>query len=325
MDSVLVYDCSHWGVLELYGDDRLRYLHNQSTNDFNRLQPGQGCDTVFVTSTARTIDLVTAYVLEDRVLLLVSPTRRHLLLQWLDRFIFPADRVEVVDATAQFASLRVIGSDSGPLLESLGVQPDQLSGEDGKHDTVTIAQVPSRLALGSGLALSGYTLLMPPTHLPTVLNALTQAGAVQIDDAAWESLRIQQGRPIPDAELTDDYNPLEAGLWHTISFDKGCYIGQETITRLNTYKGVKQHLWGIRLSAPAAAGSPIMIGDEKIGVLTSVTESAMTTPASDDQNSHYWLGLAYIRTKAGGVGLSVQVGQAHGEIMDVAFLTRSPE
>ncbi len=325
MDGVLVYDCSHWGVLKICGDDRLRYLHNQSTNDFHCLQPGQGCDTVFVTSTARTIDLVTAYVLEDCVLLLVSPTRRQLLLQWLDRFIFPADRVEVADVTAQCASLRVIGSDSRALLESLGVDPSQLSGKDGKHDTVTLAQVTCRLALGSGLALPGYTLLLPPSHLPTVLNALTQAGAVPIDHAAWETLRIQQGRPIPDAELTDDYNPLEAGLWHTISFDKGCYIGQETIARLNTYKGVKQHLWGIRLSTPAAVGSPIKIGDEKIGVLTSVTESAITTTSSDDQNSQHWLGLAYIRTKAGGAGLSVQVGQAQGEIIDVAFLSRSPE
>jgi len=85
-------------------EDRIRYLHNQSTNDFQRLKPGLGCDTVIVTSTARTIDLVTAYVLEDAVLLLVSPNRRQYLMDWLDRYIF-ADRqlTDVTDQTATFS------------------------------------------------------------------------------------------------------------------------------------------------------------------------------------------------------------------------------
>lgn len=80
--GVALVDLSHWGLLKISGDDRLRYLHNQSTNDFQKLKPGQGCDTVFVTSTARTIDLATAYVTEDAVLLLVSPNRRRQLIEW---------------------------------------------------------------------------------------------------------------------------------------------------------------------------------------------------------------------------------------------------
>ena len=67
-----LYDRTHWGRIQISDSDRLRFLHNQSTNNFNILKPGQGCDTVFVTSTARTIDLATAYATEDAVLLLVS-------------------------------------------------------------------------------------------------------------------------------------------------------------------------------------------------------------------------------------------------------------
>ncbi|NER93320.1 MAG: folate-binding protein, partial [Symploca sp. SIO1B1] len=93
--GVALANLSHWGLLKISGDDRLRYLHNQSTNDFQKLQTGQGCDTVFVTSTARTIDLATAYVTENAVLVLVSPNRQQQMLEWLDRFIFPMDRVEL--------------------------------------------------------------------------------------------------------------------------------------------------------------------------------------------------------------------------------------
>ncbi|MFM6280115.1 MAG: folate-binding protein, partial [Dolichospermum sp.] len=58
-ECAVISDRSHWGRIRVSGDDRIRFLHNQSTNNFQVLKPGQGCDTVMVTSTARTIDLVT--------------------------------------------------------------------------------------------------------------------------------------------------------------------------------------------------------------------------------------------------------------------------
>ncbi|HEY9653310.1 MAG TPA: folate-binding protein [Coleofasciculaceae cyanobacterium] len=311
--GVAVVDLSHWGRLKISGDDRLRYLHNQSTNDFEKLKPGQGCDTVFVTSTARTIDLATAYVTEDSVLILVSPNRRQQLLEWLDRFIFPMDRVELEDVSSETVTFSLMGSKSDNLLRTLS--DEILIAETyASHQTLILNGLKVRVAVGNNLALPGYTVIAPADNAAKLWQMLTEAGAIPMGDRVWQRLRIEQGRPVPDHELTEDYNPLEAGLWQTISFSKGCYIGQETIARLNTYKGVKQQLWGIRLSVPVEPGTVITIGDEKVGKLTSLTET--------DQGL---LGLAYIRTKAGGLGLKVQVGEAEGEIVDVPFLTHSPE
>jgi len=307
--GVALVDLSHWGRLVISDDDRIRFLHNQSTNNFQRLQPGQGCDTVFVTSTARTIDLATAYVTEDAVLLLVSPNRRQQLTEWLDRYIFPMDRVELKDVSSESATFSLIGPESDALLEKLGVEMP-IGEAYGSHQQLTLDDLKVRVAVGSGLALPGYTLIVPASDAAKLWKTLTAARAIPMGDRVWEQLRIEQGRPIPDHELTDDYNPLEAGLWQTISFDKGCYIGQETIARLNTYKGVKQQLWGVRLSAPAEPGSVITVEGDKVGKLTSFTET--------DQGL---FGLAYIRTKAGGVGLKVQVAEVEGEIVDVPFLT----
>ena len=307
--GVALVDLSHWGLLKISGDERLRYLHNQSTNDFQRLQPGQGCDTVFVTSTARTIDLATAYVTENAVLLLVSPNRRQQLMAWLDRYIFPMDRVELQDVSSESATFSLIGPESGALLQTMS---DELPLEEayGSHTELVLDGLKVRVAIGNGLALPGYTLIVPASNAAKLWQSLTQAGAIPMGDRVWEQLRIQQGRPMPDHELTEDYNPLEAGLWQTISFNKGCYIGQETIARLNTYKGVKQQLWGVRLQAPVEPGTVVMLGEEKIGKLTSSSET--------DQGS---FGLAYIRTKSGGKGLNVQVGDVEGEVVDVPFLT----
>ena len=307
--GVALVDLSHWGVLKLSGDDRLRYLHNQSTNDFQKLKPGQGCDTVFVTSTARTIDLVTAYALDDAVVLLVSPNRRQQLVEWMDRYIFPMDRVELKDVTHESATFSLIGPGSDALLQTLS---DEIPIENAyaSHQEFALNGTKVRVAVGSGLALPGYTLITSAKNAAKLWQTLAEAGAIPMGDRIWEQLRIEQGRPVPDRELTEDYNPLEAGLWQTISFEKGCYIGQETIARLNTYKGVKQQLWGVRLQAPVAPETVVMLGEEKIGKLTSVTQTEAGL-----------FGLAYIRTKAGGKGLKVQVGDAEGEIVDVPFLT----
>ena len=306
--GVAVGDRSHWGRIEISDRDCLTFLHNQSTNDFKLLKPGEGRDTVFVTSTARTIDLATAYVLEDTVLVLVSPNRREKLLTWLDRYIFFGDQVKLTDVTEQTASFSLVGPESHALLSKLGLEP---MGDRpyGSHQLTDIAGRSVRLAIGSGLAIDGYTLITEINDAAAVWQALTKAGVVPMGDRVWEQLRIEQGRPLPDRELTEDYNPLEAGLWQTISFTKGCYIGQETIARLDTYKGVKQQLWGVRLSAIAEPGTVITVEGEKVGLLTSV---AMTETGP--------LGLAYIRTKAVEIGLKVQVGSSVGEVVAVPFV-----
>jgi folate-binding protein YgfZ len=311
-NGVVLCDRSHWGRLQLSGADRQTFLHNQSTNDLKTLQPGQGCDTVFVTSTARTIDLATAYVLEDAVLVIVSPHRRYDLIQWLDRYIFFGDKVQLKDITDETALFSLIGDQSSALLANLGV--DSLNTQPyGSHHLTTIANQPVRVTVGSGLGLTGYSLIVAADHAAIVWAAIAQAGALLMGDRAWNQLRIEQGRPMPNFELTEDYNAVEACLWQAISLHKGCYIGQETIARLDTYKGVKQQIWGVRLDAMAAPGTAITLNDEKVGILTSVTETTQGV-----------LGLGYIRTKAGGAGLKVQVGTSQGELVEVPFLQRSP-
>jgi tRNA-modifying protein YgfZ len=308
--GVALSDRSHWGRICVDDRDRQLFLHNQSTNNLNALQSGQGCDTVFVTSTARTLDLATAYVLDESVLLLVSPNRREPLLTWLDRYIFFGDKVRLTDVTATTVTFSLIGPESHGLLAALGLGA-VVGQPDGSHQVGAIAGQAVQVAVGSGLGLEGYTLWLSADSAAAVWLALVTAGAVPLGDRDWQQLRIEQGRPAPDQELTEDYNPLEAGLWRAVSFSKGCYIGQETIARLDTYKGVKVQLWGIRLQSTVEPGSVVMLGAEKVGVLTSITETAAGP-----------FGLVYIRTKAGGAGLQVQVGDSTGVVVDVPFLTR---
>ncbi len=307
-EVVLLCDRSSWGLLKVTGAERLKYLHNQSTNKFEHLQPGEGCETVFVTSTARTLDLATTYITEDAVIVIVAPERREYLMKWLDRFIFPFDKIELTDISSKFGLFTLVGEKSNNLLKKLGL--DSIIGQpEASHQLLNLEDIPVRIGVGSDLGITGYNLIFPREYQKKLQQKLLGNDVKLISNPEWEQLRILQGRPAPDKELTEDYNPLEAGLWQTISFDKGCYIGQETIARLNTYNGVKQKLYGIKLDQEVIPPTPVTVEDKKIGMLTSCTVT-----------SDGIFGLAYIKTKAGGIGLKVVAGDSTGEIINVPFL-----
>lgn len=310
-NSVFLCDRSDWGLLKVTGCDRLRFLHNQSTNKIQSLKSGEGCDTVFVNSTGRNIDLVSVYVQEEEVLLLVSPKQNERLYQWMERYIFPFDKVELKDISVNYKIFTLIGNQSKELLSNW-IDQDLLEKPEFSHQKVVIEGIDILLTVGCNLKLTGYNLIINQKNADIIWQKIAEKEPILLGRKEWENLRILRGRPSPEKELTEEFNPLETGLWSAISFDKGCYIGQETIARLNTYKGVKQRLWGIKLSQEInpETDNIITLEDEKIGKITSY---------NNDKNSPF--ALAYIRTKAGGEGLKVKVGEAEGEVISLPFIT----
>jgi hypothetical protein len=301
-DQLWCYPLTDWGLIELRGDDRQRFLHNQSTNAIEGRSPGQWLETVFVTSTGRTLELATVYVQSESLWIQVSANQVDPLLAWMDRFIFPFDKVELKNLSAQYQAVIIGGEKAGKTLEEWGLMlPDGdrwLSQPWQETDVYVIHS--------TGLDFPGYTLIYPVKN-HAVLAAHWQT-LPNLDDPQWETLRIQQGRPRAGQELTEDYNPLEAGLWRSVSFNKGCYIGQETIARLNTYKGVKQRLWGLEFEQSVPLGSTITLEGQKVGVVTSVSPLMP------------WA-LGYLKTKLVEPGMVVEAGDIRGTVMPVPFLS----
>lgn len=112
------------------------------------------------------------------------------------------------------------------------------------------------------------------------------------------------GRPVPGKELTDGYNPLEAGLYHAVSLNKGCYMGQETLSKVYTQSAVKRQLWGLDLDAPCSSGDAIWplnyknssgtISTRPLGIVSSYVD----TPYAEKK------ALAYLRCKVDGVAVN---------------------
>ncbi|NJK62651.1 MAG: folate-binding protein YgfZ [Synechococcaceae cyanobacterium SM2_3_1] len=312
-ESVAVFDRSHWGRLRLTGEGALGYLHNQSTQDLHHLSPGQGADTVFVTAAAHMLDLTTVYVQDTDVLLLTSPQRRQFLTTTLSRFLPFLRTVQLTDETEATMCFSLVGPASSRCLEPwLG----ESWREHPLHHHLQIerAGLSVTVAKGSGLSGEGFTLCTSATEGLILWQQLSEMGVIPGSQLVWEQLRIADGRPTADQELTEAYNPLEAGLWQAVSLSKGCYIGQEVLAKQVTYKRIRQQLWGLRLEALQKQGTEIFVGEDKIGTLTSSIETLSGV-----------IGLAYVRTKFHPqTGMQVQVGDIAAELIHPPFLSYPP-
>ncbi|KAK4378671.1 hypothetical protein RND71_000533 [Anisodus tanguticus] len=309
----LVVDLSHYGRIRVSGEDRVQFLHNQSTANFEILHEGQGCDTVFVTPTARTIDIAHAWIMKTAITLVVSPVTRERITDMLKKYIFFADKVEIQDITEKTSLFVLVGPTSNQIMEALSLA-DIVGQPYGSHKHYTVNGMPITVGVGNIISEEGYSLLMSPASAESVWKALLGHGAIPMGSNAWETSRILQGRPAPGKELTDEFNVLEANLWNAVSLNKGCYKGQETISRLVTCDGIKQRLWGICVSLPVEPGSTISVDGKKVGKVTSFTTG---------KQAFQPLGLGYIKRKAASEGDTVVIGDdVEGTVVEVPFIAR---
>ncbi|KAJ7946613.1 Glycine cleavage T-protein aminomethyltransferase [Quillaja saponaria] len=268
-------------------------------------------------SETRTIDIAHAWVMKNAVTLLVSAVTSRSITEMLNKYIFFADKVEIQDITKQTSLFVLLGPNSDQVMENLNLG-DLVGQPYGTHRHFTVNGMPLTIGVGNIISEEGFSLLMSPAAAGSVWKILLSQGAIPMGTNAWERLRVIQGRPAPEKELTKEFNVLEAGLWNSISLNKGCYKGQETISRLITYDGVKQRLWGIHLSAEVEPGSSITVDGSKVGKLTSYAPGRK-------ESEH--VGLGYIRRKAALGGDTVIVGDnVTGTLVEVPFLSkqRSP-
>ncbi|CAM9134422.1 unnamed protein product [Ectocarpus fasciculatus] len=341
--GTLLVDKSHWGIIRVEGEDRLRFLHSQGTNAFEGAKAGQVVATCFTNNIGRVVDFCEGVVLDDSVWLISSPHRWQTLLGTMDKFIFPMDKTSVSSLSEELAVFSLAGPKAAETLSLAKCASCPGPGrsvewefEGEKVLIVGHARPLTRITEEEGVSRDSegvegrgqgtqehpyYSIIVPVSASSKVWSALSASpSVVAAGEEEWQTLRIKQGFPFPGKELTADFNPLEAGLWHAVHFDKGCYIGQESISRVNAYNAVSKALYGVSFedSASPEQGTELFVQEtgKSAGVVTSMLDRDVT--------SHPF-GLAYIRTKAGGVGLKVSTkeGEPLGTVVQVPYPTRS--
>ena len=267
---------THKGRLSLIGSDALDLLDRLTTNRISDLTSmGMGMGAVLTTNKGRIIDLLGIHVEEKGLMVVTSGNATEKVSDWIDFYTIMED-VQIKNVSDQTFHFRVIGTSS-----EIEVLPDT-TGMKPFHGVQTeLAGVPS-LAISLQVGnLSCIDLIGSVVRGDSVQSKLDEyLKEIRIEE--YNHFRIDAGEPVYGSELTEEFNPLEAGLLPYISFNKGCYIGQEVVARLNTYDKVQRKLVKFKWDSVDCELSGKVIEDEDriVGVMTS---------------SLYGLGMGFVR------------------------------
>jgi folate-binding protein YgfZ len=275
-EGCALLDRSERGKLALTGAGAVEFLNGQVTNELADLLPGEGRYAAFLTHKGKMLgDLRILALGEDpaqppaELLLDTERVALQALFDMIRRFKVGYG-VELHKRTLERALLSLIGPEAESIAGAKALPADEHANVHLELDEV------STLAVRT---VEGIDLMCEAAETERLAAVLLERGAARVSADAAECLRVENGRPRYGIDMDESTIPQEAGLnERAVSFSKGCYVGQETVARL-FYRGKpNRHLRGLRLSAPAATGAELRLGDRVVGQLGSATVSPALGP-----------------------------------------------
>ena len=260
-----VVDLSHRTILRLAGKDPIGMLNAVLTNDVPKAD-NVGVYAALLNPKGRIQTDLRVLKSGEDVLIDTEPEGATAAREILGRYA-PFSRVTLEDLAGNetaWAILGLYGPRAKGLLGNL---------ELAEHETaeVTLADI-TVLAAGVAVPIPGYDLIGPADTVEAAREHLVERGAVPVGLHAYETARIEAGIPRFGSDITPENFPAEAGiLERAVSFEKGCYPGQETVARMH-YRGhpnKRLHRLAVE-GTPPAPGTEIFQGEKKVGHLTSL-------------------------------------------------------
>ncbi len=252
------------GVLRLSGKGGRDFLHRISTQSLKSLPPGGSAYAAFLDNHGHVVGEGLVVSRGEELLLLTEPDEVPLLLPHLRKYVLAAP-VRIDDASAELATLAVLGP--------AGVERARASAGGATVGSTPRRGAPAVEVVGDRAALE------------SIRAALVASGATALSASDLEVLRIEEGLARFGAEVDAGRLPMEAALTRdAIHFDKGCYIGQETVTRA-TFRGqIQRGLVQLALPPGAGPGTTLTADGKEVGQVTSAAETTRGR-----------LGLGYLR------------------------------
>ena len=282
--------------LELRGRDRASFLHNLCTNEVRKLAEGQGCEAFFCSVQGKVVGHALLYATPETIELESVPGAAARLMPHLERYHIRED-VAIVDRGDQWLEVLLAGPQAAGVLGAAGVE--DCPATPLAHATVTLAGQEVKLRRSPLAGEQSWSLVFPPPALADVCRALESAGAKPAGELALETARIEAGWPWFGVDISEQNLAPEVGRdAHAISYIKGCYLGQETIARIDALGHVNRLLVGVRFASAETppTGLKLLREDEEVGAVTSAAWSPRLSAP---------LALAYVRRGSNEPGVAL--------------------
>ncbi|MEX2118752.1 MAG: glycine cleavage T C-terminal barrel domain-containing protein [Pirellulales bacterium] len=299
--------------IELMGEDRSAYLHNLSTNEIRKLPVGQGCEAFLLDAKGHVIGHVLVICGAESLVLDTVAGQEQRLLAHLDRYLI-RERVELHGRGDDWAEWLIAGSGAAALLSRLGAELPGSRAMDNVE--AALAGRPVGLVRVPWTQPGGFLVLCRAGDRAGVEESLCAAGAARCGAAALEMARVEAGFPWYGWDIDDRNLPQEVARDQlAISFVKGCYIGQETVARIDALGHVNRTLVGVRFfeTQLPAAGTPLTREGNDVGQVTSAAFSPRLKAP---------LALAYVRRGSNAPGTQLEWPQGRAEVVSLPLVDK---
>ncbi len=302
--GLAIVDRSDRGLLEVTGKDRITWLQNLTTNQVKTLGGNEGNYAFALNVQGRILFDLNVIVRSDSVWIDLDRSFLPTAVAHFNKYIVMED-VHLSDRSDEWVRLAIVGKGTARFFDSLGA---------------------SHLATAAALSISAVTWrdtildalrhdfcgslaaelfvpvpLAPAFWLEATGNA-SRARAIPVGDDAIQVRRIEAGLPWSGREITSESLPAETGqLERAVSFQKGCYLGQEVVERMRSRKVVARLLRGLLVEGNAIplSGAEILDAENKgIGQVTSACRSFALGRV---------VALGYVKTASAAPGTEVTI------------------
>ena len=322
-NGVGVFDVSHMGEFEVKGADALALIQMLTVNDASKLVPGKAQYSALTRPNGGIVDDLLVYMIgENNYMLVVNGANVDKDLAWVMQYAGQFEHVTVVDESSNYHLLAVQGPKS---IETLQKLTDANLSDVPYYSFVhgMLAGVPMILSRTGYTGELGFELYFKGSVdvATNVVNTVFDAGAEF--DIAWiglgarDTLRLEKGYCLYGNDITDDTNPIEAGLGWITKLAKGPFNGSDVIQSVKT-NGPTRKLVGFVMRSEKLiprTGYSIVNSGEKVGTVTS----GNTSPGLGTG-----IGLGYVPTALSAPGTMIEIA-ARGttfpaEIVKIPFL-----
>jgi folate-binding protein YgfZ len=295
------------------GEDRLEFLHGQVSNTVKGLADFSSNRTLLLNVKGQVQALARVYRLDDRLIVSVDDGAGETFREHMQRHII-FDQVSI-EAHPDLLLMSLQGARSGQLLASLGVTiKDNQSANlhpHGAHE-LQFVNVAGHDVIATAHARSragGFDLLVPVTGLLDVTRALQELGVRLAGQDALNIARVEAGIASAKHEAQGKQLPQVSGLDHAVAYNKGCYLGQEIMARIDARGNVRSRLCGVILAEPTN-DSQLTLEDKPVGNLSSAV-----------QHPHLGaIALASVRNDVA-AGSQLHVGDTTATLCELPFAT----
>lgn len=292
------------GLVEVSGSEAVMFLNGLITNDAAKLESNRSMLAAFPNAQGRLLAVARVLRFDDKFLFETEAATHEKVLKNLERFTLAGD-FKVKDLTEEFSCFSVRGKEFSNFKYKIPTEDEVIgAGFDGKNGFIIRA-----------FRASGFDVFVPNNQAESFARELKNLGAVEIGEEAREVLRVESGIPLYGVDMDETSVVLETGLDEAVSFNKGCYIGQEIIARIHFRGHVAKKLTGLIFEDENARAKPndeLKSSDGKnAGRITSVAFSPTLEKT---------IALAYVRYDYLAEGTQLKINDSAAQVKDLPFV-----